>query len=95
MKRLDDLKLTKRSKALLEAQQMNVLWGGGPGDNCGCACAYANSGGSNVAVNMAANSQTGSQSPSDNTYWISYKCYYYWENSTTFHFSGDFFSFPF
>jgi natural product precursor len=91
MKKLRRLKLNQLSKKELANREMKQLTGKGAGDPCGCACAYADTGGSHVAVNMAANSQTGSTSnygtPTD---WITYDCTYYWSDGHFYFFGNEY-----
>ncbi len=81
VKDLKKFKLNKLSEDILNEQEMNILRGGGAGNICGCACAAVYSGGSVTAVNMVANSQTGSVSYGGIcTEWISYGASYYFDS---------------
>lgn len=56
MKTIGKLKLNQLSKAELDKRELNSLIGGNPvGDNCGCGCYYAGSGGSSSVDNTNAN----------------------------------------
>ncbi|MDR2562831.1 MAG: TIGR04149 family rSAM-modified RiPP [Prevotellaceae bacterium] len=57
-KKLKKLKLNAVNERELAEKQMNVLKGGSTA-TCGCACWYANYGGSSNAANSAANHQHG------------------------------------
>ena len=82
--KLKKIRLTQLNKAELEAKEMSQLFGGAAGCACGCSCAYANSGGSSTTVNMCANSQTGSTSPTGtNTNWVSYGVQQSWNTPTS------------
>lgn len=60
MKTLKKLKLNQVSKVNLEQQEMGKLSGGiEVWPNCGCACAYATSGGSSESNNGSANHSKG------------------------------------
>ena len=65
MKNLGKLKLNQLSKVEMQKKEMYNLVGGHCGSDhsyCGCACAYAQSGGSSNDANGDANSVTGIQS---------------------------------
>jgi natural product precursor len=54
----------------LEKREMNDIKGGTPGDCCGCACAYANTGGSSSVNNGNANQAGGLNSTASiKRYW--------------------------
>jgi natural product precursor len=60
---MNNLKLNKLEEQNLAERQMNVVKGGGNPGNCGCACTYANNGGSSTCDNAAANWNAGLASP--------------------------------
>jgi natural product precursor len=63
IKLMKNIKLNAIEANKLKEKQMNNLKGGSPGTCCGCACAYANQGGSSDAANGNANKASGLNSP--------------------------------
>jgi natural product precursor len=52
---MKNLKLNALEKREMDDKQMRAVKGGKPGECCGCACAYANTGGSSIEANGNAN----------------------------------------
>lgn len=60
---MKSLKVNQIEKNQMSANEMNYILGGGGTNYCGCACAYADSGGSSTYNNGYANSRGGVNSP--------------------------------
>ena len=58
-----NLKLNTLANQNLDSKEMTAIRGGGTPGICGCACAYANSGGSSSSANGSANNASGLFSP--------------------------------
>ncbi|MCT4638127.1 MAG: TIGR04149 family rSAM-modified RiPP [Bacteroidales bacterium] len=67
---MKSLKLNSLAKNALNSKEMDLVVGGKVNyGNCGCACAYANNGGSSSAGNGGANKKGGKHSPSLTFVW--------------------------